>query len=111
MLHVLDNGSIKLTRGDTARLNVSIKNTTLDEDYEIAADDVLTLTVKKTVNDSEPLVQKAVTGSASFKLEPADTASLAYGKYKYDVQLATAAGDVYTVIEPSTFEITSEVTW
>ncbi len=111
MLHVLDNGSIKLTRGDTARLNVSIKNATLDEDYEIAADDVLTLTVKKTVNDSEALVQKTLTGSAAFKLDPVDTANLDYGKYKYDVQLTTAAGDVYTVIEPTNFEITSEVTF
>ena len=111
MLHVLDNGTVKLTRGDTARLNVSIKDTTADEDYEIAADDVLTLTVKKTVNDSEALVQLTLTGSAAFKLDPADTASLAYGKYKYDVQLTTAAGDVYTVIEPTNFEITSEVTW
>lgn len=111
MLHVLDNGTVQLTRGDTARLNVSIKNTTLDEDYEIAEDDIVTLTVKKTVNDSEPVVQKSLTGSAAFKVDPADTAELAYGKYKYDVQLTTAAGDVYTVIEPTTFEITSEVTF
>lgn len=111
MLHVLSDGTVKLTRGDTARLNVSIKNSTLDEDYILAEDDMLTLTVKKTVKDSDYLLQKVLTGSSSFTIDPKDTENLPYGSYKYDVQLTTAAGDVYTVIEPSSFAITYEVTF
>lgn len=111
MLHVLSDGTIKLTRGDTARLNVSIKNSTLDEDYILAEDDMLTLTVKKTVKDSDYLIQKTLVGSSSFTIDPKDTEDISYGTYKYDVQLTTAAGDVYTVIEPSNFMITYEVTF
>lgn len=111
MLHVSKSGKIQLTRGDTARLNVSIKDTTLDEEYRIAEDDELTLTVKKTVLSQEPTVQKTVTGSSSFTIDPADTAGLPYGAYMYDVQLTTADGDVYTVIGPSLFELTPEVTF
>ena len=40
---------------------------------------------------------------------PADTHELDFGKYVYDVELTTGT-DVYTVIEPSCFEVMKEVT-
>ena len=72
--------------------------------------DILYFTVKKTAKDSDFLFQKSVTGSNSIHIRPEDTADLSFGKYKYDVQLTTATGDVYTVIEPSTFEVMEEIT-
>lgn len=109
MLHIGNDGTIELTRGDTARLTVSITNDSTDAPYEIRASDVLKLTLKKSVNDTEPCMQKIATGSGSFHIEPEDTAGLAFGDYKYDVELTTAEGDVYTVIEPNTFKIMAEV--
>ena len=109
MLNVLENGEIQLTRGDTAHLSVNITKDN-GEAYEIQNGDTLTLSLKKSVKDDEALMSKTITGSDTFHIEPKDTADLSFVKYKYDVQLTTEDGDVYTVIPPSTFEILAEVT-
>lgn len=111
MLRIESDGSVSLTRGDTARLTVSISNETDGNEYAIQSGDTLTLTVKKSTKDEEPALQKVLDGTSTFHIEPKDTAHLAFGKYKYDVQLNTASGDVYTVIDSTTFEILEEVTW
>lgn len=111
MLYVETDGTIRLTRGDTARLSVSITNDTDQNAYEMQDGDTLTLTVKKAATDEAPSFQKVLAGTNTFHIEPKDTAQLPFGKYKYDVQLITAGGDVYTVIEPTTFEIMQEVSW
>lgn len=110
MLYVLEDGTIKLTRGDTAKLDVSITEDQSGQEIEINDTDILTLTVKRSINDSEPSFQKIITGSTTFHIEPSDTSKLKFGKYIYDVQMSSASGDVYTVIEPSTFELLKEVT-
>ena len=109
MLYI-DDKTIKLTRGDTARLTVPITNLANNGEYTMESGDILYFTVKKTAKDSDFLFQKSVTGSNSIYIKPEDTANLSFGKYKYDVQLTTATGDVYTVIEPSTFEVMEEIT-
>ncbi len=111
MLYVNDDNSIRLTRGDTARILVPITNDLTGTTYELTDSDKLTLTIKKKETDSQPLVQKVLTGSNSFHILPSDTKNLSFGKYVYDVELTTEAGDVYTVIEPTTFELLKEVTW
>lgn len=111
MLYVNDNNSIRLTRGDTARILVPITNDLTGSTYELAEADKLVLTIKKKETDSQPLIQKVLTGSNSFHILPSDTKELSFGKYVYDVELTTEAGDVYTVIEPTTFELLKEVTW
>lgn len=109
MLYI-DDKTIKLTRGDTARLTVPIINLANNGEYTMESGDILYFTVKKTAKDSDFLFQKSVTGSNSIHIRPEDTAALSFGKYKYDIQLTTATGDVYTVIEPSTFEVMEEIT-
>lgn len=109
MLYI-DDKTIKLTRGDTARLTVPIINLADNGEYTMESGDILYFTVKKTAKDTDFLFQKSVTGSNSIHIKPEDTANLSFGKYKYDVQLTTATGDVYTVIEPSTFEVMEEIT-
>lgn len=109
MLYI-DDKTIKLTRGDTARLTVPIVNLANNGEYTMESGDILYFTVKKTAKDTDFLFQKSVTGSNSIHIRPEDTANLSFGKYKYDVQLTTATGDVYTVIEPSAFEVMEEIT-
>ena len=109
MLYIKSDGTIRLTRGDTARLTVPITNEVDEKEYELQEGDTLKITVKKDCNDEEPCLQKIVTGGNTFHIEPKDTADMKFGKYKYDVELETAAGDVYTVIEPSIFEVMQEV--
>lgn len=110
MLYIKDDGTIRLTRGDTAELAVELTYDNSVDAYSIKSDDKLTLTVKKSVKDTAALIQKIVIGSNNIFINPVDTSSLAFGKYKYDVQLETADGKVYTVIEPSIFEVMEEVT-
>lgn len=111
MLYIKSDGTVRLTRGDTARLTVPITNETDDSTYEVQDGDTLTMTVKKSCNDETPSFQKVVTGANTFHIEPKDTADMSFGKYKYDVELVTAAGDVHTVIEPTDFEVMQEVTY
>lgn len=110
MLYVETDGTIRLTRGDTARLTVNVEDDITGEEYVIQPADVMILTVKRTVRDASACFQKTITGSNMFHILPTDTHELAFGKYVYDVQLTTASGDVFTVIAPSVFEIMKEVT-
>lgn len=109
MLNVLDDGKVELTRGDTAWLTVNVTNDS-GEPYEIQNGDKLTLSLKKSVKDAEAVLSKTVEGSDTFHIEPKDTSGLSFAKYKYDVELTTSNGDVFTVVPPKTFEILSEVT-
>lgn len=111
MLYIEGDGSVRLTRGDTARLSVSIVDEITGEPYEVCETDELRLTVKKSIKDSSYCFQKKVTGSSDFYIKPVDTNHLSFGRYVYDVELTTDGGDVFTVIEPSTFEIMQEVTY
>ena len=107
MLEVSKNGDIKLTRGDTAYLTASV-NTKDGEPYTVKTDDVLTMTVKQDYND-EPLIEKKITGTTTFHIEPGDTKDLEFGTYVYDVQVTMANGDNFTFIADKKFKITNEV--
>lgn len=108
MLYINEN-AIKLTRGDTAYLSVSLQMAT-GEEYIMSKDDELTLTIKENTFVSEELMRKTITGESIFHIKPTDTCNIPFGKYKYDIQLTTSNGDVYTVIDVDTFEILQEVT-
>lgn len=113
MLYVLPDGTIRLTRGDTATLYVPIINQSSDkpdEEYIMNEKDTIEFSIKKSVRDEEPLVHKRVMGTNGFQILPSDTKPLSFGKYVYDVQLTTSNGEVYTVVEPNVFEVMKEVT-
>lgn len=111
MLYIEEDGVVRLTRGDSATFTVALVYKDTDTPYEIGENDTVTMTVKKSTKNTEFVMQKTVVGSNNISIQPSDTKGLAFGKYKYDVQLTTASGDVYTVIEPTTFEVLQEVTW
>ena len=111
MLYVESNGTIKLTRGDTARLTIDVINDIDGSEYIIHENDTLVMTVKRSTSDTAIKLQKILKGSNTFHIEPKDTSDMEFGSYKYDVQLTTSGGDVYTVIEPSTFTLLKEVTY
>lgn len=101
------NNQITLTRGDTARIDLAISKD--GSAYDFSADTVI-FTVKESVYASDYLIQKTVTDGVIY-IAPADTESLAYGTYVYDVQDTTANGDICTVIPPTKFIVAPEVTW
>lgn len=47
MLYVLEDGTIRLTRGDTARLSVNVVNDADGSTYEVRQNDVLIMSLKK----------------------------------------------------------------
>ena len=112
MLYISKDGVIELTRGDTARL--SVDTTYIDSDekeypYLMAEGDTLVFSIKKNVKDFKSCVEKKAINGNEFHLKPEDTAKLAFGKYVYDVELQTADGERYTIIEKTTFKICEEV--
>lgn len=109
MLYI-EGTTIKLTRGDTAYLSVPITNTVTGNSYDIADGDILEFSVKKYTSDKNKLISKKIIGQNTFHILPEDTKDLPFGKYEYDIQLTTAKGDVYTVIDVSAFEVLNEVT-
>ena len=109
MLYVKRDGSIELTRGDTARFTVDI----IDDEsqvYTMRSEDELVFTVKDDIDDIEPVIQKIVTGDNMIHIKPEDTSGLDFGNYIYDVELRMENGDVYTIIEKNTFKLREEVT-
>ena len=104
---MIRNNVITLTRGDTARIELGITKDGEDYDY---SDDAVVFSVKKSVYDSDFLLQKTVTDGVIY-VSPADTETMPYGTYYYDVQVTTQNGDVCTVIPPNQIIIAPEVTW
>lgn len=110
MLIVDPDGTIHLTRGDNAKLNIAINDEVTHTAYIIQPNDKLTLSVRKTI--STPYVfQKHIIGSSQFSVVPSDTSDLIFGEYEYDVQLTTSDNEIYTVIPPTTFDLLREVTY
>lgn len=106
---VITNDEVILTRGDSADIIVNITDANGDI-YTPDVTDVIKFTLKKNCETSDIIIQKTLVNSV-ISLLPADTKDLPYGTYYFDVQLSTAAGDVYTVVSPHRFIIDKEVTF
>lgn len=104
MITIEDN-SISLTRGDTAYLSLDVS------DYTFQDGDTAILSVKESIDSEDYLFQVDLDmDNLTFIILPEYTKNLNYGKYKYDVQITTKDNEIFTVIGPSTFKITEEVT-
>lgn len=100
---------IKITRGDNAQLAVDLLNAD-GSAYVMQSGDKLYLTVNIGARQGEPLLQLVSDSQAIFRFVPESTKTLEFGKYKYDIQLTTANGEIYTVIPVSKFEVLEEIT-
>lgn len=114
---ITENGTVYLTRGDTFPVTVCIKNKD-GTTYEIQQGDKVRFALKRALMtpgnkefvDKTPLIIKNIsTDTLLLQLDPEDTEELAFGNYKYDVELTHANGAVDTFIENSDFIITPEV--
>lgn len=110
LFDISQNGAIKLTRGDSAeiKIDVSYEN---GEKYVVKQGDKLVLTIKKKISDKNALIEKTFGENSTIKIEPEDTKGFTFGVYKYDVELTTKNGDVYTVVAPNDFHVCEEVTY
>ena len=108
---------ISITRGDSAQITLTIRDRVTGKPFVPGADDRLTFTVKRAVTDKEVLITKTLDNGiirqesdCLLLLLPEDTASLPFGAYRYDVELVLVSGYTDTVIPPSPFIVTGEVT-
>lgn len=94
---LIDDNKITLTRGDSAYIHVELAA----EDgsaYQMQDGDRLRLTVRERADDSCSILMAAESNTDTIWLAPAVTGAVAPGKYSCDIQLETAAGDVFTVL-------------
>lgn len=112
MYKIDDSGAFYIVRGDSADFDIYLP--ILDDkgeiigEYTLQEGDTLLFTVKKNTRTTDILIQKS---GQHISLEPTDTKDLSYGNYVYDAELTYASGFVDTVILPSPFVITEEVTF
>ena len=99
--------SIYMTRGDTATINLSIKDENKNE-YELGEGDIVVFSVKKTLSDESYLIQKTFKDK-EIVIEHEDTKDLSFGEYLYDVQVTFSDGKVSTIITPSKLILEGEV--
>ena len=103
----IEGTTISHVRGDTGVIGLNL--TKDGEPYTLGMNDVALFTVKKSVYDTDYVLQKtAINGR--FNLLHADTQNITPGTYKYDVQVTTADGQVITVIGPATYKLLPDVT-
>ena len=105
MLIVDSDNNIKLTRGDTAILTLSVTRNGSEYDF---SSDLVQFTVKRNTVTEDIVIQKTFSGT-SITINPSDTKNLQYTDLKYDVQIINSSNEVYTVITPHDFILTEEV--
>lgn len=113
-----DSNAIKLTRGDTAKITVSFTDEQGDP-YDMS-EDVVKFGVKRSPYDTECVLEKEIDSeTGKFELTPADTESMEYGDYLYDIEIRhTVEGEteedddtveVYTPIAAAKFSLTYNI--
>ena len=108
MLNVLGK-KIYLTRGDTAYIDVSIKDSS-GNDYEPAQGDKIYFRLKKNIYEDALLIEKEIDiETQKLEIMPEDTEMLGFGAYCYEIELVTFLGEHFTVIENAAFIVGAEL--
>ena len=106
--------NISMTRGDSETIKVTLKDT-LGNVVPLVAGDIIRLTVREKMLSPIKIIEKTITefddGQALIAIHPQDTSGLRFTSYVYDIQLTRANGTVKTIITPSRFIVTGEVTY
>lgn len=95
----LNGNSITLTRGDTLEIQLAL---TKNEDaFTPADDDVIKfhVSINHKGEKGYVLVIDKEVSDLLIKLDPADTANLAYRNYNYDLEITYADGAVDTFVQ------------
>lgn len=109
---------ITLTRGDSFNVKVTMRDGQTGEEYTPQEGDVVRFAVKSPkLNpcgteyvESDPLINKTIPNDTQIlSLAPADTKTLGFGMYEYDIEITFADGTVDTFITAAPFKLTKEV--
>ena len=106
-MYSINGTKINLTRGDTFKAQISIKQGT--QTYNPANGDVIRFAMKRRYFDEEALITKTIPNATLLlELEPEDTKELEFGDYVFDIQITFANGDIDTFIS-GTLKLVEEV--
>ena len=106
MFDIIDN-KIYLSRGDSATISVDIVDDE-GEPYTPQSGESVVFTLKRTPSQCKQLIVKEfenVNSELVVTLTQDDTSVLAFGVYYYDVALVDDEGNVFTIIQPTEFEL------
>ena len=102
MLVINDDLQVKMFKGDTGSITVSISKNGTPYSF-VDVDDTVYFSVKKTLDQLTYTLQKTVTtftdGKAIITILPTDTSSLTPGVYFYDIEYVDVSGVVNTLVE------------
>jgi hypothetical protein len=106
----IDGTTIQMTRGDTARITLTL-NYSDGTPYVPTEGDSISFAVKKKLKDGlDTLINIDIpTDTLLLEIQPQHTSGLAFGEYVYDIQFTGADGTVDTFIYESKFIIRGEV--
>lgn len=108
MFDIATDFAIRLTRGDTATLEI-----TFSGDAPEAGDTVLAA-LKRTAGQRDALLSWTLPrqndGSYLLRIESADTVGLAVGRYYWDLRVCYSDGQVTTPFAARPFDLTEVVT-
>ena len=106
---IKEDNTIRITRGDSKSINVTLT----DDDgfpYEPVEGDEVWFRVKKSAKSENVLIEKSINiNDLVINLVREDTENLAFGEYRYEIEVITVAQDHFTAIENSPFIITEEL--
>ena len=93
---------ITLTQGNSGTLKIKVRDAR-NKPLAFTDGDTALLTIKRDIDDTEPVLHITMDKDGQFVFRPEDTVNLDCGKYIYDVKVILAGGNVYNVIAPAQF--------
>ncbi len=97
----IKDNEMALAKGDSCCFTVTVKNPD-GSVYSLREGDNLRFSLRQNKLGGDILIEKE---GSLIELLPSETKNLPTGKYLYDVVLISAAGEICTVIAPTSFEI------
>ena len=109
MSYSVKKNTIYLTRGDTFRATIALKDAE-GEIYTPNPDEIIRFAMKKNYEDPEPLLLISVPyDTLELVILPNDTKELPFGSYVWDMQITRSNGDIDTFITKAQLVLTEEV--
>ena len=97
MIQILEDDVINIHRGDSAYINVTLKEADGSE-YELQPDDYLTLTVRAEPTHESPVLLVSKSNTTALFLSADAMDAIPAGKYSYDIELTFANGERTTIV-------------
>lgn len=109
MLKIYSDNRIRLTRGDTAFIEVKLLDDK-GEKYEAKETDKLYFRLKRNSTLKDILIEKEISiDSLTLELQEDDTKNLKFGDYIYEIELVTIENYHFTIIANTGFTLTTEL--